>query len=135
MIKLNRQLLKRPSAEQLVELGVLPQECFRKGGGMLAPALVETKRRVEREKVKDILRGWVGEWKVRAASMGVEVEEKTDVRRIARRFVAREREREGREAPRWGAGRKADTRESPARANVLGLRRFWEKVGRDGSVV
>lgn len=133
MIKLNRQLLKRPSADQLVELGVLPRECFKKGGGFLAPALVETKRKVERERVKDVLRGWVGEWKVRAGLMGDGVEERRpDVRRIARRFVARERERE---VPRWGAGRRVDTRELPTRAKVLGLRRFWEKVGRDGSVV
>lgn len=37
-IKLNRQFLKRPSAEELVELGVLPKGCYGKGrevGGMV----------------------------------------------------------------------------------------------------
>ncbi|KAG4412666.1 hypothetical protein IFR04_014207 [Cadophora malorum] len=143
-IKLNRQLLKRPSAEELVQLGVLPRECWgRKGGGMaLAPALVETKRRVERERVKDTLRHWVEEWRRRGSEV-VEargVEElgggKPDVRRMARRF-GRDREmrdiRENREGARWGAQRR-ERREAPTRAKVLGLRRFWERVGREGGV-
>ncbi|KAH6714253.1 hypothetical protein BKA61DRAFT_735754 [Leptodontidium sp. MPI-SDFR-AT-0119] len=140
-IKLNRQLLKRPSAEELVQLGVLPRECWSKNGGGLglAPALVETKRRVERERVKDTLRGWVEEWRRRGSEAleGRELEQggqKPDVRRMARRFG---RDREGRDrdlgGQRWGAQRR-ERREAPTRAKVLGLRRFWERVGREGSV-
>jgi hypothetical protein len=131
-IKLNRQLLKRPSAEELVELGVLPKECYGRGRVGLAPSLVETKRRVERERVKDVLRGWVEEWRRKGSESlsirGVEGEEKPDVRRMARRFAVEGGK--GREAPRWG--RRVDVKEAPTRAKVLGLRRFWEKVGREG---
>jgi hypothetical protein len=130
-IKLNRQLLKRPSAEELVEWGVLPGECYNtKKGQCLAPSLVETKRRVERERVKDVLRGWVEEWRRRGDKV-LENErneaQKPDVRRIAKRFA---RERDGREQPRWE--RRVECKEMPTRAKVLGLRRFWEKVGREG---
>jgi len=130
-IKLNRQLLKRPSAEELVEWGVLPKECYGYGGRGLAPSLVETKRRVERERVKDVLRGWIEEWRRRGSEKrgGGEVEEKMDVRRMARRFAREEgREIDGRQ--RWG--KRVVVKEAPARAKVLGLRRFWEKIGREG---
>ncbi|KAK4098024.1 hypothetical protein N658DRAFT_546373 [Parathielavia hyrcaniae] len=81
-IRLARQLARRPSAETLVERCVLPPECLpcsgskakkhRGGGGgggcggaaVVAPALVARKRAVERERVKDRLREWVGNvWK------------------------------------------------------------------------
>ncbi|KAK0120311.1 hypothetical protein ONS95_011717 [Cadophora gregata] len=150
-IKLNRQLLKRPSAEELVRMGVLPGECWvgssgKRGGGYmysgLAPALVEVKRRVERERVKDRLRGWVEEWGRRGSEVvekrGLEEEQKPDVNvmRMARRFGRGEREMREWERPRWGALRREDRkeREAPTRAKVLGLRRFWERVGREGGV-
>jgi hypothetical protein len=127
-IKLNRQLLKRPSKEQLVEMGVLPRECV-----ALAPGLVEVKRRVERERVKDVLRGWVEEWRRRGWESRKEEEERPDVGRLVRRFAASKEGREGRYT-RWGRGveGKGKGREEPTRAKVLGLRRFWEKVGREG---
>lgn len=126
--------------DSLVTRGVLPGECFTDGRGpALAPSLVETKRRVERERVKDVLRHWVEEWRRRGCedrnrALQCEGEgERTDVRRLVRRF-ARAAAKEDREAPpRWGrdaAGQKI--REAPTRAKVLGLRRFWEKVGREG---
>ncbi|KAK4128048.1 hypothetical protein N657DRAFT_564298 [Parathielavia appendiculata] len=74
-IRLARQLARRPSAETLVERCVLPPECLpcsasktKKGGGgggaVVAPALVARKRAVERERVKDLLREWIGNvWK------------------------------------------------------------------------
>lgn len=81
-IRLARRLAARPSAESLVERAVLPPECLpaaaaRKGGAKgggggggsgsvvaVAPALVARKRAVERERVKDGLRSWVGSvWK------------------------------------------------------------------------
>jgi hypothetical protein len=108
------------------------------GGGGLAPGLVERKRRVERERVKDGLRGWlggrwVGEWSRRKAEREREGEgERVGVGRLVRRFSRRGDvgEGNGREG-RWGKKRGGE-REEPARAKVLGLRRFWEGVGRDG---
>lgn len=145
-IKLNRQLLARPSAESLVQSGVLPGECYgygrrREGFGTvtIAPALVETKRRIEKERVKDLLRGWVDEWRKRGSEKALvmrdgdeEMEyQRPDVRRMARRFA-----REGREQqPRWGAMAKKRGVEAPTRAKVLGLRRFWERIGREGASV
>ncbi|KAM7208324.1 hypothetical protein V8F20_001302 [Naviculisporaceae sp. PSN 640] len=59
-IRLSRRLAARPSAEVLVERCVLPRECLPGASGMVAPALVARKRAVERERVKDGLRRWVG---------------------------------------------------------------------------
>ncbi|RDL36961.1 Uncharacterized protein BP5553_04394 [Venustampulla echinocandica] len=145
-IRLNRQLLKRPSVDELVQLGVLPRECYSKGrqggtGVWLAPGLVEVKRRVERERVKDCLRGWVDEWRRRGwerrrrelEGREMEAEGRPDVRRLVRRFT---RERDG-VAParnmRWGrAAVLAERKEAPTRAKVSGLRRFWERVDQEG---
>jgi len=143
-IKLNRQLLARPSAESLVQWGVLPGECYgyakgRDGYGMrtVAPALVEMKRRVERERVKDLLRGWVEEWRRRGCEKAIVMREaaeaagqqRPDVRRMAKHFA-----RDGREQQtRWGAMAKQRGVEAPTRAKVLGLRRFWERIGREGT--
>lgn len=103
----------------------------------MAPSLVEAKRRIEKERVKDVLRHWVEEWRRKGWESREEVgmEQKPDVRRIARRFArsgnpigGAERERES----RWGRCAGENKREMPTRAKVLGLRRFWEKVGREG---
>ena len=63
-IRLQRRLAARPSAEALVERCVLPPECIPgkaiDGSSMVAPALVARKRAVERQRVKDNLRKWVG---------------------------------------------------------------------------
>jgi hypothetical protein len=130
-IRLNKKLRERESAERLVERGVLPGECW---SGGLAPSLVETKRRIERERVKDVLRHWVEEWRRRGwedRNRVVEGEpgQRTDVRRMARRFA---RVKESRETPRWGREAVRERKELPTRAKVLGLRRFWEKVGKEG---
>jgi hypothetical protein len=133
-IKLNRKLGRRPSAGELVELGVLPGECYNKGGkGMvMAPGLVETKRKIERERVKDILRHWVEEWRRKGEGKADgQVGERPGVRRLARRFGREEKREVGQ---RWAAPEKG-RREDPTRAKVLGLRRFWEKVGREGGIV
>ena len=146
-IKLNRQLSRRPSAESLVGRGVLPAECFRycasnahtgrdyKGGYMgLAPSLVETKRRIERERVKDVLRGWIEGWRRRGSdSRDAEADnQRPDVRRIARKFAKECRVGEREKESRWGKAAKREM-ELPTRAKVLGLRKFWEKVAREGS--
>ncbi|KAK3291233.1 uncharacterized protein B0H64DRAFT_44918 [Chaetomium fimeti] len=64
-IRLARNLAARPSAESLVERCVLPAECLPRGAAHpVAPALVARKRAVEKERVKDGLRAWVGSvWK------------------------------------------------------------------------
>lgn len=113
-----------------MQWGVLPSECFGKGKGWgLAPGLVEVKRKVERERVRDFLRGWVEEWRKKGweKGQGKGDEERVEVRRMARRFAG---ESDTRDKPRWG--RRLEIREAPTRAKVLGLRRFWEKVGREG---
>ncbi|RFU30189.1 hypothetical protein B7463_g6145, partial [Scytalidium lignicola] len=142
-IKLNRSLLKRPSPESLVDKGVLPAEClYRKskdgsGGGArwVAPTVIETKRRVEKERVKDVLRHWVEEWRRKGSEMndehGSENYSRPNVRRLARRFARESSRANGAnvDVPRWG--RKLEQKEVPTRAKVLGLKRFWEKVGRE----
>lgn len=52
----------RPPPEALVARAVLPPECVpgRESGVVVAPALVARRREVERERVKDGLRRWVG---------------------------------------------------------------------------
>ncbi|RYP15580.1 hypothetical protein DL765_005618 [Monosporascus sp. GIB2] len=119
-IRLARRLPQRPSAESLVQRGVLPPECCPSvnsldgdhggggggGGGVcygyggpVSPALVARRRAVERERLKDGLRRWVGAvWKgeVRVRGEGV------------RRYE-----------------------ESAGVGRVWRLRKFWETVGRE----
>ncbi|OTA98654.1 hypothetical protein M426DRAFT_69383, partial [Hypoxylon sp. CI-4A] len=91
-IRLSRRLPLRPSAESLVQRGVLPPEVVE---GSVAPGLVAKKRAVEKEKLKDGLRRWVGAvWRgeVRERSEGVkEREERAGVGRVwrLRRFWER----------------------------------------------
>lgn len=62
-IRLSRRLAVRPPPEALVARAVLPPECLPPpigGGVVVAPALVARRREVERERVKDGLRRWVG---------------------------------------------------------------------------
>ncbi|KAI9850529.1 MAG: hypothetical protein M1838_005538 [Thelocarpon superellum] len=162
-IRLNRSLSHRPSASSLVTSNILPSECCRHDaatgeviyGGGVAPLLVGARRSVERERVKDRLRGSVGArkgrevaekrgWISAAGSSGAREErERPNVRNMAARFARRARvatsEASGREAgsSRWGRAvaaakerEKARALEAPTRAKVLGLRRFWESVGR-----
>lgn len=58
-IRLKNRLAKRPPVHVLVERCVLPQECA-PGIGHVAPALAARTRAIEREKLKDGLRNWVG---------------------------------------------------------------------------
>ncbi|KAH8587141.1 hypothetical protein B0O99DRAFT_642644 [Bisporella sp. PMI_857] len=127
---LGRKLERRPSREVLVGWGVLPRECVVEG---LAPGLVGMKRKVERERVKDGLRGWVEEWRRRGWERWQREEEEEvhpDVRRLVRMF-ARWDERNA--EVRWGRDARREKNEAPPRAKVLGLRRFWEKIGREGA--
>nr|CDP28746.1 Putative protein of unknown function [Podospora anserina S mat+] len=87
-IRLSRQLAARPPPEVLVERCVLPAECLPGKKAAVAPALVARKRAVERERVKDRLRGFVGTvWggKVREKEEGVKKwEERSGVGRVWR---------------------------------------------------
>ncbi|SPO04737.1 uncharacterized protein DNG_07422 [Cephalotrichum gorgonifer] len=60
-IRLARRLAARPSLEMLVQRAVLPRECV---PGLavvhVAPGLVARRRAIERERLKDGLRGFVG---------------------------------------------------------------------------
>jgi hypothetical protein len=94
--------------------------------------LISTKRRIEKEKVKDVLRHWVEEWR-RRGSRAVAIEEKKpEVRVLVRRFAKEGQQGKAREPQRWGGQGKDREREMPTRAKVLVLKRFWEKVGREG---
>ncbi|TGO58936.1 hypothetical protein BOTNAR_0172g00220 [Botryotinia narcissicola] len=135
-IKLNRQLGQRPSIETLVEKNVLPKEYYGYGKGKVAPGLVGIKRKVERERVKDGLRAWVEGWRGRVGEKEREIEGtregKEEVKRLVKRIAGRDVDRGEGAAGRGTWGKKVERREITARAKVLGLRRFWEKVGREG---
>ncbi|OTB12134.1 hypothetical protein K445DRAFT_202205 [Daldinia sp. EC12] len=84
-IRLSRRLPLRPSAESLVQRGVLPPEAVQSS---VAPGLIAKKRAVEKEKLKDGLRRWVGAvWRgeVRERSEGVrQWEERAGIGRVWR---------------------------------------------------
>lgn len=105
-IRVGRHLAARPSPEALVERCVLLPECVPGKGGaagpQVAPGLVARRRAVERERVKDGLRRWVGAvWKGEVRERGESVrqwEETAGVGRVWR--LRRFWERVGREDPR-----------------------------------
>ena len=135
-IKLNRQLSRRPTIHALIEKGVLPAECYLyhsqgSSSRLVAPALVETKRKIERERIKDVLRNWVGKLRDRTACATLEAQEPAvDVQGLAKRFGAWAELRQSNKPIRWGERSITRSRDLPTRAKVLGLRRFWERVGR-----
>jgi hypothetical protein len=130
-IKLNRSLQHRPSPEYLVDQGVLPRECLHT---RVAPSLISTKRRIEKERVKDALRHWIEEWRRNGSRViAAEAEERRpEVRVLVRRFAKEGQQGKGKEVQRWGSHARERENEVPTRAKVLGLRRFWERIGRDG---
>ena len=128
-IKLNRCLSRRPSAASLIDKGVLPEECFvRDKGGRgneaigtgVAWGIVEVRRRVERERVKDGLRVWVGRMAGRIQSGRVE-RSGCGVWSMVWRFTKGEKG-----CREKGKVRSEDS--SPGRTRVGGLRRFWEEM-------
>ena len=58
-IRLSHRLAARPPVHVLVERCVLPPACA-PGIGHVAPALAARTRAIEREKLKDGLRSWIG---------------------------------------------------------------------------
>ena len=154
--KLSRQLGQRPSVCSLVENNILPEECFcftagsrngkerAIGGYVVSPGLVGAKRVLEKERVKDGLRGWLKGRRKEELEKREREEYERSVKGRARRFAGRAKpiEKEGQKKistereSRWGrgvvVGEKRKRGELP-RANVSGLRRFWEGVGRGDS--
>ncbi|KAL9086104.1 MAG: hypothetical protein Q9159_004339 [Coniocarpon cinnabarinum] len=153
-IRLNRNLAHRPSAQKLVTCNILPRECCSVdrnsgewvvgGRGAIAPGIVETKRRVEKERLKDGLRAWL-----ERKAEGVREKARTEdegpggVRRLVRRFTARWKSGDGEivkvndasSAEKWPVARRGCARdEAPTRAHVYSLRRFWEGVAQGEEV-
>ena len=154
-VDLGRKLERRPSVTSLVSLNILPEECVTRS---VSPALVATRRRVIKESLKDGLRAWVEGRAVVAQERKadeVDATEKTTVKGLVRRYTARrvaadgqnERldsvalEKRKKAQAQWGReavlARKREQEErrgvsgacsQPTRANVLGLKRFWEGV-------
>jgi hypothetical protein len=131
-----RKLERRPSVSSLVQRCILPEECR---PGAVSPVLVEARRRVTRERLKDGLRRWVQGRGVEAQRERSEEEEGqgVSVRAVVRRLQARRGSMddvaaEKKKAQRaWGAEAERErerARNQPTRAHVLGLKRFWEGV-------
>ena len=141
----------------LVESNILPEECVcfiagngkRKDGGgggyVMSPRLVGAKRGLERERLKDGLRGWLSGRRREELEKREREEGERSVKGLVRRFTGRAKggekdneKRVGLEVKdlRWGKGAVIGERRKrvePTRAHVLGLRRFWEGVGRAAS--
>lgn len=128
-IRINRCLTRRPKLSSLVSANILPKECckidrlsgdFVWGVGVAGP-LVECRRRLERERLKEGLRvrlerkvNAIRERRKEGASVGV----------LIWRFSKRLR--------LSGAAEKHEAtmgEEGPRKGKVSGLRRFWEGMG------
>lgn len=153
-VGLERKLERRRSLASLVSLNILPEECATRS---ISPALVATRRRVIKESLKDGLRAWVEGRAIVAQKRKadeIDATEKVTVKGLVRRYTARRVAAEDHNArldaaalekkkgqARWGReadlARKKEREErrkgsgacsQPTRANVLGLKRFWEGV-------
>ena len=112
---------------------------FEKSGGKkeewvrttMSPQVMATRQSLERERVKDRLRSFLsgrGRQEIERRVREQRAKEREGVRVLARRFAGREKS-DG-DGSRWGRDRRGNARpERPARAHVLGLRRFWENMG------
>ncbi|QIX01948.1 hypothetical protein AMS68_007465 [Peltaster fructicola] len=125
-IRLNRSLARRPKLTTLIATNILPKECCRFdrrsgdfvwGYGVAGP-LVERKRKIERERLKEGLRVWLErkarEIPARHRDGGVGV--------LVWRFSKRLGLNPGMDA----CARQA---EQPKKERVNGLKRFWESLG------
>ena len=156
--KLSRRLVQRPSVCRLVESNILPEECFcftagtvkgkerAVGGYVVSPGLIGPKRVLEKERVKDGLRGWLNGRRKEEVERRQKEEYERSVKGLVRRFAGRAKMVEMEEQRRintveresgWGrggavAGEKRKRRETPI-ADVSGLRKFWEGVGKGNS--
>lgn len=112
-----------------MDQGVLPRECLHT---RVAPSLISTKRRIEKEKIKDTLRQWIEVWRRKGSrTAAAEAAKRSpEVRVLVRRFAREGQQEKRREDQRWGG--QARENEVPTRVKVLGLKTFWESVGGDG---
>lgn len=147
--QLNKKLNRRPRAQDLVHLNILPQEWI---DGKVSPGLIETQRRVIKETLKDGLRSWVEnrglkaqqDWTERQASV------KSMIRLLTAKSYAHELElrhdriamqmkeaqlKYGRPLQHKILRERRDPQfANPTRAHVYALKTFWEKVHRSAIV-
>lgn len=142
LIRLKRKLSNRPSIPSLIERGVLPAPYYHKSADdtaiwqpvRISPVLLGTAKELEKQRVKDMLRGWVGNKRPSLADAErvgwIEKtyleEERPKVREMATRFTKRCIGGSQRQNSRWGKGRVL--RNDPPRAHVLGLRAYYERL-------
>lgn len=123
-IRLSRQLSRRPKLAALISDNKIPQECCRYDrnsgefvlGTGVAGGLVERKRRLEREQIKEGLRVWLER---KARDIGSRTKEGgvgVMVWRFSRKMKLGERDE----------GNANLTQKRPQKERVAGLRRFWE---------
>ena len=125
-IRLQRSLSRRPPLKSLISTGKIPRECCRYDrrsgeivwGTGVAGALVERKRKVEREQIKEGLRVWLERKAREIRSRKNEGGVGTLVWRFSRKFRMGESKGENRD---WS--------EKPKRDKVTGLKRFFEDLG------
>ncbi|KAM0723846.1 hypothetical protein Q7P37_000836 [Cladosporium fusiforme] len=136
-IRLSRSLQRRPELSALVSANILPQECgkvdrrsgeFVWGAGVAGP-LVERKRRLERERLKEGLRARVQR---KADEILRRRKEGVGVGVLVWRFSKRLR--------LGGGSERRETintcrDERPKREKVSSLRRFWESLDGSGAGV
>jgi hypothetical protein len=127
-IKLSRYLLRRPPLKSLVGAGIFPRECCgydRRSGEIVwgtgvAGSLLERKRKVEREQIKEGLRVWLErkarEIRVRSAKKR-EFGVGTLVWRFSRKLKISSGERDVSRLPH-----------QPSKDKVSGLKRFFEDM-------
>lgn len=140
-IRLNRSLRHRPSASSLVKSNILPLECYKCDkttgevlwGQGLSPVILEKKRRIERERIKDGLRAWLERkaHSIREQTSSRSSEHTTErisVKWLVRTFTGPNRGG----SERWGGKAVAGVQhpDEPTRAHVYGLRRFWESIAK-----
>ncbi|KAI5459378.1 hypothetical protein BGZ63DRAFT_361907 [Mariannaea sp. PMI_226] len=85
-IRLSRRLAARPTAASLVERSVLPKECVPGLCGIsIAPGLVSKKMAIEKERIKDGLRGWIASiWRSKVKERAEDVRQWEESRGIGR---------------------------------------------------
>lgn len=126
LVSLNRSLSRRPPLSTLVNANIVPKDCcrvHRESGEMLIATggIVERKRRLEREKIKEGLRVWL-ERKAGVIGRRKDVVVGVLVWRFSKRAkgMGQDCNERSRPSPRsW---------ERPESGRVTGLKRFWEDL-------
>ena len=112
---LNRRSLgRRPALSTLVSANIIPKECSRGVSG----GLVERKRRLEREQIKEGLRVWLERKAREIGSRRKEGGVGVLVWRFSRKLKLGDSRRDN----------VVDWPQMPKKEKVTGLKRFWESV-------